>query len=339
MRRSLRFLVPVFLLALVTAACSSAKPPAATVDGSVISDDQLAQDVVFFRFLAGLSQQTCGGTPTAGETADAACARFTLSNLIQEDLVKGYAQSHDVTVPQTSVTNALAQLEANLGGAKQLDTQLKAAGMTRGDLTSLARRLLLFNEVQKAVAADQVTQAQLQQLYQQQLASFTQLDVKHILVKTQAEAKRIEQQVTPKIFGELAKKYSTDTASAQNGGDLGTISLSTFEQSYDPDFVQATLKLQPGQISPPVKSQFGWHVIELVSRTLQPLSQVRDQLIGPLQGQIFTQWLQQRLVNADISVNPKYGRLDRTNGQVVPVRSTATDSQAPAPSATASATP
>jgi foldase protein PrsA len=338
MRSSLRILVPVLLMAVVAAACSSAEAPAATVDGQVISNAQLSQDVVFFRFLAGLSQQSCG-TAQAGESPDAACARFTLANLIQEDLVKGYAQSHDVSVQESDVANTISQLETGLGGAAQLDQRLTTAGMSRDDLTNLARRLLLFNQVQKAVAADRVTDTELQQVYQRQLANFTQLDVAHILVKTRAEAERIAGRGTPEDFADLAKKYSTDTASAQNGGDLGPLTLSTFEQNFDADFVQATLKLQPGQISAPVKSQFGWHVIYLISRTLQPFDQVRDQLVSSVEGQVFSAWLQERLSGADISVNPRYGRLDRTTGQIVPIRSTATQTQAPAPSPTASATP
>ncbi|MFB3739828.1 MAG: hypothetical protein ACE14W_12810, partial [Candidatus Velamenicoccus archaeovorus] len=87
MRSSLRLLVPALVLAVVASACGSARAPAATVEGQAISVQQLSRDMVFFRFLSGLSQQGCG-TAIAGESAESACARFTLSNLIQEDLVK-----------------------------------------------------------------------------------------------------------------------------------------------------------------------------------------------------------------------------------------------------------
>ncbi|HZD80412.1 MAG TPA: peptidylprolyl isomerase [Actinomycetota bacterium] len=340
MQRFLRPLVPLVLAPLILTACASSRPAAATVDGQSITDTQLSQDMVFFRFLSDLSQQSCGGPPVQGESAEASCARFTLGNLIQEDLVKGYAQSHHLSVPEATVTNALTQLESTVGGAKQLDSQLKAAGMTRADLTALARRLLLFDQVQKSVAAQRVSQQQLRQVYLQQITSFTQLDVRHILVKTEAQAQRIERQVNAKNFGDLAKKYSTDTQSAANGGDLGTIAWSTFTQSYDADFVRATLKLKPGQISPPVRTQFGWHIIQLVSRKVQPFNAVEDQLRQSLGSQAFASWLQQRLADADISVNPKYGRLDRNSGEVVPVRTTATGSEAPtSPAPAASATP
>jgi foldase protein PrsA len=317
------------LSVLAFAACGSARPAAATVDGETITQQQLGEDMVLYRFLAGLSQQPCGQADTAsGETDRAACARFTLSNLIQEDLVKHYAAAHDVSVSDSSVSSAISNLEQSLGGAGQLDTQLKASGVTRPQLVNLARRLLLFGEVQRSIAASRVSDAQVRQLYEQQKAQYTQIHAKHILVKTRAEAERIARQATPENFGRLAERYSTDTTSAKNGGDLGTLSAS----GLDADFVKAAEALKPGEISGPVQTQFGWHVIELVSVDVPPLSQVRDQLVAPLQGQVFNQWLQQRLRSATISVNPKYGRFDEGTGQVLAVHSTADLTTGPSPS-------
>lgn len=334
-----RFLKPLsallaVVLALSLAACSAAKPSAAVVDGERVTDAQLAKDEVLFTFLTGLQKQPCG-QKISGETQQSACARFTLSTLIQEALVKHYAAAHDVTVSDATVQGVISQVEQGVGGAAQLTQQLDASGLTMADFTALARRLLLFNEVQKAIGSQNITDAQVQQLYQQQKLQFTQIDAKHILVKTKAEADKIARMVTPKNFGTLAQKYSIDTGSAANGGALGPMPAS----SLDATFVQAALALKPGQISAPVQTQFGWHIIELVSVTVTPLDQVRDQLIAPLANKAFGDWIQARLAHAAITVNPKYGSLDRSTGQVVPIRSTATTSSAPAAASTASPTP
>ncbi len=241
MRHALRALVPSVLLALGLSACGAVRPPAAVVDGERITDQQLAHDEVFFTFLASLNRRACG-TPVRGETQRAACARFTLATLIQEDLVKQYAAANHLTVPQSRVTSTVAQLEASLGGAAALDQRLEASGMTRGDLNELASRLLLFNEVQTALGEHGVTDAKLRQLYRQ-------------------------------------------------------------------------LNLT------------------------QPFSQVRDQLVQQLAGQAFAAWLRDRLANAEISVNPKYGRLDPSTGEIVPIRSTAAGSAPSTPSPAASASP
>ncbi len=334
MIRPLRFPSVAVAMLLLLSACSKATPPAATVDGVQITEAQLSADVVFFRFLAGLNQQPCG-TEVGTETQDQACARFTLANLIQEDLVKTYAATNEVTVSDAAVTAAISQLETSIGGAPALDAKLKSAGLTRADLTSLAKRLLLFNEVQKAVGASKVTDSQLQASYESSKAQFTQLHAAHILVKTKTEANKIRAQVTAKNFAALAKKYSIDTGSGAKGGDLGTVSAT----QLDPTFVQAALALKPGEISQPVQTKFGWHIIMLISADAQPFDQVKDQLLAQLSGLAFQTWLQDRLKNAAITVNPKYGKLDPATGEIVPITSTATGSQSAGPGSTASAGP
>jgi foldase protein PrsA len=314
----LRAIAVVLVAGFALGACRTAAPPAATVDDERVTDEQLASDATLFRFLGALRQSPCG-TPAAGETEASACARFTLSNVIKEDLVKHYAAAHDVTVAPSTVTQAIAQLESSLGGPDVLAGQLQENGLTRADLTTLAQRLLLFNEVQRALATSQLTDAALRAAYDQQQASFTQIHARHILVATRAEADKLESKITADNFAELAQRFSTDTTSAVSGGDLGTVSAATLDQQ----FAGAALALQPGEISQPVQTQSGWHIIQLVGATVTPFEHAKLQLIDEQSQQIFNEWLGGALRAADITVNPKYGRLDRTTGDVVPIRSTA----------------
>lgn len=313
-------------VAIVLAACGrAAAAPPASVNGEEITDQQLQDNMALYTFLAGLQQQPCGQPIDAKETPESACARFTLSNLIQEDLIRQYATANDVAVDDKVVTDAIASLEQSLGGPDKLQTQLDAEGLTKDELTAFAARLLLFNEVQKAVGKEQVTDQKLQEAYAQAQSSFTQLHARHILLKSEAEAEKVRAQVTDENFAELAKKYSIDPSAKQNGGDLGTMAAS----QLDPTFVATALALKPGEISQPVQTQFGWHVIQLVETQTPPLEQVREQLELQLSSQAFNTWLLDQLKTADITVDPKYGRLDRSNGQVLPIRSTATSKPSP----------
>lgn len=84
--------------------------------------------------------------------------------------------------------------------------------------------------------------------------------VAHILVKTEEEAKAIEAQLKKKAsFAKLAKSKSQDPGSAEHGGELGWNPPSNFVKP----FADAVLTLKKGQISAPVQSPFGWHVIKL----------------------------------------------------------------------------
>lgn len=99
----------------------------------------------------------------------------------------------------------------------------------------------------------------------------TQTHARHILIKSSkvmsdTKAETILKQLLERLangekFEDLAKRYSEDT-SAPLGGDLGWLTPG----ETVPAFEQAMNALEPGQISPPVKSQFGWHVIQVIER-------------------------------------------------------------------------
>ncbi len=110
------------------------------------------------------------------------------------------------------------------------------------------------------------TPAQAQAYYAANSAQFNVPEtrtVSHILVATQAEANTIRAQVTPANFAALAAKYSTDTSSKAQGGKLGPIRASEVVAP----FAKAAFALKVGQISQPVHSQFGWHIIYVTKVT------------------------------------------------------------------------
>jgi foldase protein PrsA len=323
----------------VLASCGSAETPAATLGTTDITDAQLAHEENVFGFLAGLNQQPCG-TADGNETADAACARFALTNLIQEHFVAEYAAANDITVTDAQVTQTIGQLDTSLG-KKAVDTQLAAHHLTRTDLNDLAKRILLFGDVQRAIAADKLTDADLRQQYQAGIADYTTVQVDHILVKTKAEAQDVYAQVTApgateKDFLALAKKVSIDPSVKQNSGSLGSAVAST----YTPPFADAVMQMQPGEISKPVHSSFGWHVILMNTKDVQPYKAVKQQLLDSGSSTIFNSWLHDQITNGIVVINPKYGRFDKDSLAVIHVSSTETGTPSAAtPSAVASASP
>jgi parvulin-like peptidyl-prolyl isomerase len=322
-------LLAFVVVALVAGACAGSSSDAATVGDSAITIDELERDMILFEFLSGLSGAPCG-MPAPFESQDAACARFTLTNDIREELAKAYADDHDLKVEASVVNAAISQLETNLG-AEALDGQLADASLDRQDLRRLAERLLLLNVVQEAVVEERLDDEALRAQYEEQLGTFTSLEVAHILVQDQADAERIAAEVTPGTFEQVARRESIDPGSAPNGGSLGTYSEAEFLAQFDADFVGAALELEPGEISGPVETQFGWHVIRMVSREVQPFEDVEEQLRAGSSGQVFADWMFEQLETTDVDVNPRFGRLDPETGEVVAIRSTASEGQASQP--------
>jgi peptidyl-prolyl cis-trans isomerase D len=105
--------------------------------------------------------------------------------------------------------------------------------------------------------------------------------------RAQAEALSKELQKNPGGFAEAAKKYSKDTGSAARGGDLGRISRGTMKDV--PEFEEAAFKLKAGEVSEPVETRHGYHVIRVVDiqpARIKSFEEVRAQAEGELKKQL-----------------------------------------------------
>ncbi len=320
--RTLRLIVMPVIAAALVAACSTGPSAAATVGESDITDEQLAQEAKLFTFLAALNQQECGGPPPDGETQESVCNRFTLGNMIQGSLIEDYAATNDISVKASEVDDIITNLDEQLT-PEAVDAELGKLDLTRTDLEGLANQVLLFQAVQGAVAEEELGDEQLQQIYDDEILRFTTVEALHILVDTEAEAQDVYQQVTApgatqKTFEDLAKEVSTDTQSGANGGSLGQGVAS----GYVPEFGEAAAALEPGTISEPVQSEFGWHVIYLVDKQVTPFDEAKTQLVEGEQGTLFNAWMRDQAETRGVEVNPKYGSFDVETLTVVAVNST-----------------
>jgi foldase protein PrsA len=119
------------------------------------------------------------------------------------------------------------------------------------------------------------------------------------------------------LFADLAREFSTDTASAKRGGDLGFVPGSQFV----PEYTQGVANLEVGEISNPIRTQFGFHVVRFLGERSTPIEDVRPQLIGELSAQrtedAWQEFLTQAYEEADVTVNSRYGELDPETHMVV----------------------
>jgi parvulin-like peptidyl-prolyl isomerase len=96
-----------------------------------------------------------------------------------------------------------------------------------------------------------------------------QIWARHILVTTEDEAKAVIERLNKgEDFGALAVELSKDPGSGAKGGDLGWFG----KGAMVPPFEGAVYALKPGEISAPVQSDFGWHIIQLIARQNRPLN-------------------------------------------------------------------
>jgi foldase protein PrsA len=304
---------------LLLGACGAGRPEVARVGDRRIDDADLRTAVALQRVIADLQGTPCG-LASGGETEAAACERAALSGELLWWTIQPYAEANDIEASRDEVEQAVGQLETQVGRGVLRDA-LSSRDLTLDDLSELGRRIITLRLVRTAVTEDRVSEERLRELYRERALQFTTVQVNHILVETRAQAQEVHEQVrdaTADEFTALAREVSIEPRADETGGELGTATAST----YDPAFAEAAVALSPGEISEPVQTRFGWHVIYLVDKDVTPFAEARDGLIEPLAGEEFQRWLVERARELDIEVNPRYGRFVAETFSVEPVRST-----------------
>lgn len=320
--RRLLFLPALLTTALVLGACAETDDSAATVGGVAISDTEVATTANLYRTIFGIQQLPCGQTEGDSDTEEAACNRFALSQLIGLRLAEAFAEDAGITVPAEDVEAEVAALESSLGADIVADA-LADNEVTREDLLGLAESFLVEDQAARAIALEDLGEDGLQALYEENAGDYTVVDVDHILVQTEEEAQDVYEQVTASgstrdDFLALAKEVSTDPSAQQNSGSLGAAPAG----GYVPEFADAAVALEPGEISEPVQTDFGWHVIHLVSKEVTPFEDVRDDILGTQSATVFAEWVTTQDEAGEIVVNPSFGRFDRETLTVVRISST-----------------
>jgi peptidyl-prolyl cis-trans isomerase C len=133
------------------------------------------------------------------------------------------------------------------------------------------RNKLLMEMMLQQVGKAAVTPDAMKKVYDdavKQAGAEQEVRARHILVPTEDEAKAVLAEIKKGTdFAELAKQKSKDPGAAAEGGDLGYF---TKEQMV-PEFANAAFKLEKGQVSEPIKTQFGWHIIKVEDKRNKPV--------------------------------------------------------------------
>ena len=197
-------------------------------------------------------------------------------NLAEEELGPSLAQMD----PATKQDNVLSFLIDMKIVAKAAEDKKIADNAEFKKRLAFARNRLLMDDLLASEGKAATTDEAVKKFYDdavKQISSEQEVHARHILVPTEEEAKKIEDELKKGAdFAELAKKESKDPGSS-DGGDLGFF---TKEQMV-PEFSKLAFALEPGKISDPVKTQFGWHIIKVEekrARKAPDFDQVKPQL-------------------------------------------------------------
>jgi len=185
----------------------------------------------------------------------------TLDSLISQKVVELEVKKQKVTVSEKDIQDELGKYYEQYGGEEAFNQALTQNGFT---LDEVKKDLELTVKVNKLLEPRiKVSEEELKNYFAENKATFAQeMQVKasHILVETEEKANELKEKLAEgEDFAKLAKENSTDPGSKDNGGDLGFFGSGDMMQEFE----EAAFALKVGEISAPVKTQYGYHIIKV----------------------------------------------------------------------------
>lgn len=185
-----------------------------------------------------------------------------LNSLIAERIVALEAQKQKIAVTDQEIQAELQKYYNDYGGQDAFLQALTSSGFTLDDVKkdiALSMKIRKLMEPRIAISDDE-----LKAYFADNKASFAQekqVKVSHILLDTREKADEIRKRlVNGEDFAKLAQENSTDTATRDDGGELGFIRKGEMVKEFE----AAAFSLKVGQISDPVKTEFGYHIIKVL---------------------------------------------------------------------------
>jgi foldase protein PrsA len=288
-RRNISLLLLALMAVLAVAACggggsSSADVPEGAI--AVVGDKTVTKE----EFDNLIEQQKKSAEsqkqdfPAAGTPQYEALKATVVKGLVEQKEWELEGEAMGIKVTDQEIGTQLDQLKQQNGltDEQKYQAELAKAGITDAQVRDQIRIRLLSNKIYEAVIKKvTVTDADIKAYYDGNPSKYQQpasREVRHILVKSEAKAQELHDQVQAGAdFAKLAKKYSQDTASAADGGKLTAFKGRTVEP-----FDKFVFSAKTGELSEPIKTEFGWHIIEVLSAikpaTTTPLDKVKDEI-------------------------------------------------------------
>ncbi|MCU5146831.1 peptidylprolyl isomerase PrsA [Bacillus cereus] len=216
-----------------------------------------------------------------------------LNNMVMEKvLIKNYK------VEDKDVDKKFDEMKKQYGD--QFDTLLKQQGIKEETIKTGVRAQL----AQEKAIEKTITDKELKENYKPEIKA------SHILVKDEATAKKVKEELGQgKSFEELAKQYSEDTGSKEKGGDLGYFTAGKMVKEFE----DAAYKLKKDEVSEPVKSQFGYHIIKVTDikepekSFEQSKADIKKEIVQKKMqdGQFMNDLMMKEIKKADVKVDDK----------------------------------
>ncbi len=187
-----------------------------------------------------------------------------LDTLINNKIVELEAEKEKITVSDKEVKEELNNFIADYGGEDKFNAALESSNVSLSDFKKDVEN---FKKIEKLLEPSiKITDDEMKTYFEQNKENFNQaaqVEASHILVEDEATVNEVEKKLAAgEDFAELAKTYSKDTSNAENGGQLGYFGAGEMLEPFE----KAAFAMKVGEISKPVKTDYGYHIIKVTGK-------------------------------------------------------------------------
>lgn len=223
-----------------------------------------------------------------------------LNSLIIKKIIQLEAKKQNVKVTKDEIQNELNKTIENFGSEEAFKNALEYYGITEESFKEDIELNLYVSKLLESKV--EITEDEMKDYFEENKDDFKQeeqVKARHILVEDEETAKEIKQKLANgEDFEKLVKEYSTDTGTKEKGGDLGFFSKGEMLKEFE----EVAFSLKVGEISDPVKTKYGYHIIKVEDRKEakeanyeENKEAIREKLFEEKLPDVYQSWIQEKM--------------------------------------------
>lgn len=238
----------------------------ATVNNEEITEEEFNIEFESFKGLyeKQLGKDAMSQVEEDGRTREEVLRENILEKMIMDKIIKTETEKMDISISEKELDEKIKEYIDATGGEEEFKNYLKESDLSEDFFRENLRKELLMNKHKEAIMEDlDIEEEEAEEYFKNNKDDLVLVKARHILVKTEEEGQKVLNRLkNGEEFSEVAKEVSMDKQSSVLGGDLGYISKGDRVSEFD----EAVFSLDVGKISEIIKTEVGYHIIEVKNR-------------------------------------------------------------------------